>query len=521
MRSTSRAVLLATLSMVFVGSIASSAYAGYYKVTYSGGGPVRVVGPSGVPWTRPYVGTQGFREGKSVSCDPPTDELGPAIGPGSVTCSGQMTAHFEWIVEATDRKQVPPDCIVIEQFASASWQGESGSCSNGLGHPATGTSQGQSSSGFHYRLVNDPPGEFDILCTPTAHAQTSQWSGCVAEVYYRASATPIELAFHGTVWSGELENVLMGQNVGVGVASGQYEQTNHSWKVSGEWFYSAQWGQGAESHCYNEAPDSWYYEPNVQMYFFRDQVSSVTCTVDIKDLNGNTIGTANLSEPVKAWSPYIWEQADTSSSNYMKDSGGGIFGVSAGLWDSGPEDWNPPGITFQGRMGTPALFRYEANQGAGKWCYVQLCIIDQWVKKTGVWWPVNNTGSTWELDNSFPYGLSDYSSGIYDADSTADQPSMTWQVDDSPNIQWGFAPVVAFTVDDGFKMFYAFLPPKSPRPPEWVPVHVVHWLWEEQAERLSTFSRWPLLGGVVRVLEEYGMPTTEMTWQETHVNSGG
>jgi hypothetical protein len=71
---TSMKGLVRSVSVLLTMTAGALAHAGHYEVTYSGGGPVQIVGPSGIPWQSPYTCTTNpnGRGGGAFSHDAPS-----------------------------------------------------------------------------------------------------------------------------------------------------------------------------------------------------------------------------------------------------------------------------------------------------------------------------------------------------------------------------------------------------------------------------------------------------------------
>lgn len=169
-----------------IGLAGMNALAGSYVITYSGGGPSAVVGPTGGTWNSAYSGASGSRGGGAAAADSPTG----AIGPGSVTCSGTITAHFEW-TPSTDPR---PGAIVIKHTSWASASGNDNDCDDGLVHEDVNDGDGSDvSTGSTYELVNNPPAR--ALTKLAARMPTARLITFAATLRWRAHLSPIRPPF--------------------------------------------------------------------------------------------------------------------------------------------------------------------------------------------------------------------------------------------------------------------------------------------------------------------------------------
>ena len=155
---------LRKIVVFLLGAVASLADASEYEVTYSGGGPVQIVGPSGTSWSQPYASSASGRGGGSTSKNSPSG----FSGKGSVACNGPITATLTW--DGGPNNDPRPKSVVILKTASATWSGDSGGASNGLGDPCVPGEYAGSSQGTEYELVNNPPATITRTVTPSANA---------------------------------------------------------------------------------------------------------------------------------------------------------------------------------------------------------------------------------------------------------------------------------------------------------------------------------------------------------------
>ncbi len=191
------------------------AFAGCYTVSYIGG-TVTMVGPFGGSRAVAY-GTlpDGSWGGSGASSEivPPDQTV---YGHGSVTCAGQIVVTCTWY-NGGDPSDLPPQCAVLTETASASWSGEAGNCADGLGHPETTQQYSGQSQGTKYTVVNSPGQSFQVACSPSAFALLSQGASvpgityATATVSYRASVTPVSIVLSGTTRQWNADHALIGQ----------------------------------------------------------------------------------------------------------------------------------------------------------------------------------------------------------------------------------------------------------------------------------------------------------------------
>jgi len=367
------------------------AFAGHYSVTYYGG-TVYMVGPMNRPWVRTYgLASDGWYGGQGQSQDEPIGGLAPMPGIGWVDCSGPVTAHFTWIPDFQGDE--PPPCAVLTEEGQASWSGNTGTCTDGLGHPPVGSV----SQGTKYAVLDDPGESFDI--TNSGHARgdcTDPETGPLsasASVRYRAAVTPVRIVVSGTTPHLGHDSCLIGQGLSATVDAGGLSVVNHHWAVSGATFRKVDYGASHGSWIeYRRIIDlsAWDLSQPQLKWFFEEPDSyqeTISCSFTLKA--GNVvIGDAGASKQVDVWFPESTISADTTSVKYSP-SNTGPTELKCG--DASTD----PGITFLAQVRTPTFF------GPGEWSFAQTC--DLFRNQSGPFgWRGTDTDG-FVLDTSWPY----------------------------------------------------------------------------------------------------------------------
>lgn len=203
-----------------------------------GGQPRYDLAYSGGHWTNTGSGT--FQEGGYGGNPGMTVGTGgvlPAVGPGSASCSEEITATFTWN-SLGNPANVPPDAVVIKITATASFNGDLGTVSNGLGSPSVQTETGRISTGFVH--VVESGSSFTIKRTPTAAVSKidTGYGGMVGgncSVSLSFDVYPVNLNISGVIDPKTDLRILVGQRMGAGVSLGDlsYESASYAWEVAG------------------------------------------------------------------------------------------------------------------------------------------------------------------------------------------------------------------------------------------------------------------------------------------------
>lgn len=437
--------------------------AGKYVVTYSGGGPVHIVGPDGNPWTQPYTGTTnpGGRGGSGVSSNYAPFPMAGVAGPGSVSCAGKITATLQWTADNVNDKELPPKTLVIKKYASASWSGDSGTCANGLGHPVIGDIESGSSSGTVYEVVTNPGTTLTRDCTPTANAVVNnppQGSTLAASagVLFKVTPIPIKVVLTGVYTSPTDttdKRILLGQRLMGTVDRGEVGSMTdtYTWNVGG----------GDPFYSYSMATSAAVLDNTLRLNLsplyvaFRKKAAMVpiTCSVYLTMLGTTVTAEAKLAtkEPEIQWPKHALGTTQLQGGTtivldgaiYTKDNG-----TTAG----------PHGIIWGLRVKTPVEWT------GGQWAYVQLVKPGRKRRDfNGVWTYCGHYGA-WVLDNSCPYSsyfLADNSENI-EGDKPSDSVAGFQRLD----------------VEDYFNTYSMYEPPHNGVGRYHIAIHRADWYWK-------------------------------------------
>jgi hypothetical protein len=165
-----------------------------YSVTASSGGTWVSDGLNGEHAEGPYGGLNPRGAGPATGGEGGNPSY-PA-GPGSASCSGQISMTLTW--SGGSQNLPAPPVAIVKQTSTASWSGDSGSCSNGLGDEPVEVEDGEYVTGTLYSTVNGPGNTINRSCSPAASAAlglnspTSLAAGACS-VNYSVAAYPVRL----------------------------------------------------------------------------------------------------------------------------------------------------------------------------------------------------------------------------------------------------------------------------------------------------------------------------------------
>jgi len=501
LRFATRALALFATS-VMMACIATSAQAGSYVVSYSGGsvtsnssstrsGPF-YIDPYGFYYNQVMVGW-GIQVVNGVT----------SVTSTSVTVGGKITATFTWQSHnlTTD---LPPTSVVIYEEEHASSTGGStnpkaipteATCSDDLGFafvptPITGTnpsgSTGGTAGGIRYQIKENPGMSFTLTASPSATlagtgavgppiGPSGNGGGGSIRVGYKATAMPLELVLYGGLGDKNHKSFLVGQQVTGVLLTGGLTATSSNWFVDGgEPFRS--WAPtqspGVATTFVGYAGDT----ARQTSFCFRKSTgaqSTVSCSLSLAVPLG--------ALPVGGFAPTLTRQCTVDKpSSTLAVYIGTVQGITGNRTPSpipyamqllGANDPNASssnsGILWDGTVTTPDGYNYN---GSGGWNYTQLIAPHRLVQIGGVDYnPRFDRRQV--LDGSFGYA-SVAEPNLYGADGTQNYEG------DSPS--QGFHGGSYAEVLDSFVTYTLYKPPGSGS--QYVPLKSLQWFWQGQAK---------------------------------------
>ena len=470
--------------------LASSAQAGHYTVTYSGGSV------SYGDITRPYaLGSDGYYGdggGAGWGFQILPDGTRTATS-GSLQCSGEITATFTWQPSGTDDS--PPDKVMIEEKSTTGVTGvampgaapSQSTLDNGLDFPVVPPTPvppyvpiipfGGVSQGTRYKIKADPGTSFTVTCSPsisvsgTGSVNPPANAGVAGDVRYKATALPLEVVLSGGIGPQTDKRFLIGQQVSATVATGGLQATSFDWSVSdGEPFkdYSVYYSPNATaSHTTFETLGA---ENGSQLaFYFRKALfsgaqSTVSCDV-------------HLAVPVGAQPSEGFDV--TLERDCLVDKPSNTLAVQTGTTQGFPSPANPQamrfyggtyqghvsGVLWAGTVTTPVIY----GSGGG-WNYTQLVTTGRVRDNAGITqsWSINGRSM---LDTTF--GYEPVSPALYPDNGSE-------QVEGDAPAQ-GFIPNSSYLrVRDSFITYTLYKPPGAGSC--FVPLKNLEWYWQGKAQ---------------------------------------
>jgi len=508
-------------TFVLMACAATSARAGSYAVSYSGGN----VNASGR--TSPYTSSQdspvSYGGGGSFGWGTSTTSDGTVVPwSGDLHCDGAITATFTWSGGADDP---PPTSVVIMEQSSVIAGGVA--MSNGLPStftldsgvdfnpvtgsptPASGASYvnlNSSSGGTRYKIKEAPGLSFSITCSPSlevvgidmsvAGPPSNGGGSGRGGISYQATATPLEIVLSGGIGARDQKKFLIGQQVTATIATGGLTATNanYYWAVSG--------GEAFKSWTPTDKPNTSTtfvglsgQTASTLTFCFRKVASSgtketVACPVHLAVPTGAlpTAGLdAQLSRDCTVDVPIVTFTAFTGT-------------VQSIISDHFPDKTNPKGMQFLDCL-DPLLTAKGQSEGiswngtvkaptgygsGGGWNYTQLVTPGRSTTTAGVALPFSLNG-TLVLDNTFGYDpvFTDTPS-LFPDDGTLEESY------DSPSYYFGqpFGTASHVEVFDNFQTYILYKPPGTGS--QFVPLKNSTWYWKGQGDQGTSGGIWIL-----------------------------
>ncbi len=448
----------------------------HYDITYTGG--TWASNGSAGPISGPYLGTYGAGTWTGGG-DPGPPPVG-ALGPGSCSCTGMITATFVWN-NGGDSANLPPQVVLIKETSSASWYGDSGSCSDGLGDTPVNSQHGQLSAGVRWTARPSPGKTFSITLSPSAQAMIGENSPAgpagSSQVSYQAQATPVRIAFSGVVDPLRDKRLVTGQQLAATIAyDGEVppgQTYSYSWSVSGCSPFASYTATAALGKLFPYVPGT---EQTTSCYFAREGSAKIGCSVTIST-NSIPLLTFSLADTVGTKGPDL----------KLVNAFIGTFRLLNGNVEvfQNPNRFqlvNPPhsgGFSILGMVADPS---YPLTTWPGTWNYTQLVCPNAWTvdgdgHRTD--WPNNGL---WGLDGDFPTPPSaNYSTGelqgqlqeFYDSPGFKDDPNSGGQ---------GINSMSLLHYDAQFRLYVMYKPPGTS---QWIPRALVNWNVSDEATQSS------------------------------------
>lgn len=358
--------------------IAGVAMAGHYQVTYSGGGPAAITGPSGTTWYKNYANASGARSGGNQSQDPPVGLADGQVGPGSVYCSGEITATLQWVNDGGGDNEPPPKSVILLKSASASFQGDSGGCNNGLGDTAVINSLDGHVSGDHYEVVSDPGDQIIRKCSPAAWGSITTGGGpgsnpASAGVSFSVQATPVRINLEG-VWASPSDSsekrIMIGQVLRATLNVGGFlvDADTYNWSFSG--------GDPFKSYSASQSLGLLVKSSEIAtnqaslLVAFRKKADEITieCTATIPSLNQSVKAEVVLGSLI----PVVDGNDYTSGKTIFQRIATMVHKFKGGrdIWANPHQanDYSESGTIWQRRVVTPTPF------SGGEWTFTNMIV---------------------------------------------------------------------------------------------------------------------------------------------------
>ena len=459
-----------------------------YKVTYTGGTfTYREMGTT-IDQTFGYaLGSDGRYGGGSGNAS-------------SVSCSGTITAKFEWKGAGP-----APKVVVIEEtcLANAENRWGEGAYDNGLGSGSGADSAGHPIP--HFVVKTNPGASFSVQCTPSASVSGPDSN---AGVGYAATPTPVSLTLQNTVArsDGSL-NCMIGTAVQGGLNAGGYTKSDYSWTVSGDKFASFFATASAGHPVAFDAAGLTTATPVWRWEELADGASSehpetVTCTATLAS-GSYSVGTVTVTQPVSVWTPYA--RYETHIQGFFSASGVAFYDSYLSTSSVTTRKANDEGVSYYAFLGTPEF----TTVGQGQ--FVQLIQLYR-----SVGYPFPQTGSIlltngFVLDNFYPYPYQ--TPPPFPADSTTSLPTHAWFYDAPSN---GISGATQYQFHDSFKMYVMFKPAVAG---DWCNLALCQWNWHAEASAPWTFGSALSVPGSLVTKTSFAPDMAHPVWSEAFKNT--
>jgi len=471
-----------------------TAWAAYYKVTYSGGTATWENGGSA-----PYsLNSNGWWAGSAAPSSSPRFNA-------FASCTAAITATFTWTPSYTGDITPPPTKAVVYQHTDV-WTSGSGTGNGTIDNGISGATQ----YGRKYSIKDDPGASFSVTLSPSATRGPFSYGVAIASVKYQASAAPLEIILSGGrdfYWQ---KKYLIGQAVTTSLITGGLTPTSYNWTASGgdpfkNW--AVTWNTStAMSNAVLVGLGS---QTNSTMsFYFKKPIpqATVTCTthlavpsgaVPAAGLNVTVSRNCGVEPPDNAsFSAYIPQNAHQFPGDeniFQEDAPYNGVGVIPPLRFYGLDapGYNSVGIRWDGRIRTSSANPSPWVGGDGGWNWVQKGLVYRYQVRGGQneWSAVNGIEG---LDDRYPYEPWPYFSATNSQVGTYSANYTIHTAGDSPAT--AFLPgTTEMQANDHFETWMMYRPPSpntSVDDSTFVPIKKIFWQWYGLAQYIN--GNWTL-----------------------------
>lgn len=419
---------------------------------------------------------------------------------GTGETSGEVTAHFAW--DGGSPHVDPPERVVVEERATASWSGDSGSVSCGLtvvdSHSTA--NHGADESGLRWTVVDSHSGSFSLptSCTMSADVAVAQnspyniWGSCL--VTYSATPHDVRLDLTGGLVDDPGTRYLIGQRL-TGTIDAPFTVASRTWSVSGGDAFKA------FSHDYDYPPpvsyghridltSSDFSATDLICCFAKEDSATVTCNLKLTlpELNPTGGLSVTLSKDTEIEAPTVTTLTITDGTIVLTDPTSKPDARLV-LANASPNTSPVKGIIWSGGVTSPSGY----GTGGG-WCYFQILTLgstchvppsttltEQCGSSSWGWWTVG-------LDSTYPY---EPVNDLFNTFVDVANPTTTHEANDSPYFPLNDpSGADSFNLRQDFEVYQMYQPPGAGS--QLVPVQKFTWYWAGSATWNG--STWSLTG---------------------------
>ena len=439
---------------------------------------------------------------------------------GSITCAGQITAHFAWNPGPNTAPAPAAGTVIVTETANAYWSGPGSTGDCGLPNPTTPASTPPSQTATRYSVQGGS--SFDVTCTPTASASgfaSSPNSPLSANAFvgYAANISSVAtISLPGSINDIDgTKKALTGQGVTAHLDGAPAHVTSYTWSFTGGTPIK-NWDPSSTSNdktiplaptdlSGTDTTGNGIPVADLSFYYTKAGSLTVTCTVNYTSPDGKpgtmTVQSPSIGylKPTVTWLLTNFDPAFRHPKGFFTDPPNQQYGAE--------EPWGPINISvpdpFSGGHGyiaqiatlSRSFTRYNPQPSMPDTSYSKLSVLYNNGTSGAIATP---TG----LDISYPYPYG-YTKGGTAANPTFTlvKSNYTWEVgstgysDDQP-----FASYTTTDVDSGgnlwhdsgandsFDTWVMYQPPPAGGGTIYIPLMKLTWKWGGFASRYRDAS---------------------------------
>lgn len=358
--------------------------------------------------------------------------------------------------------------MILKREATASWAGDTGACSNGLGDPVVSSSWGGSSQGVSYEVISSPGQVFSTTISPSADSQQygvapSGHIGGSAGVSFKATAYCVRMVREGLTDVNGNSEILIGQKFNWSLrldGFNDHDSVDGTWSLTGNSKPFKSYVVSASSAQFNAfLPVTSFSLQSIAAYFASPGFANAHVALKL-EFTGNSepalqFSVSNSHEvkaPAVSAGPHSMGTMKLTTSGYVPQvTDPSWFALHGATYPAKPI-W---GIYFPATVTTPTPY---TSAGSGQYFFVNMMSTKSTIYQppSGPIIPIPQGGPfVGSLDGAYPYPGTEAAANGALISLFTDRPRISA---DTPADLISISPIHA---ENDFELYVMYRPPNS------------------------------------------------------------